>query len=231
MSMYQQIKIGSLDVIKVQSTEGKDGPAVMLCHGFGASAHDLAPLSQIIKAKPNTTWYFPQGPLEFPIGPRMKGRAWFPLISEEIQRALAEGKTLSFVDVVPSGLSESREKLVRIVEEIKNHTTDITIGGFSQGAMMTTDLFLRSEENFSGLAILSGTLICRSEWKELAKGKKPFQFFQSHGTYDPVLPFENAKRLEELLRDGGLSGEFVTFPGGHEIPEGVVKRFGQYLTR
>jgi predicted esterase len=48
---------------------------------------------------------------------------------------------------------------------------------------------------------------------------------------DPVLPYENAKRLETVLREGGLSGEFISFSGGHEIPQGVIKKVSLYLTR
>ncbi|MCE9596634.1 MAG: esterase [Spirochaetia bacterium] len=225
----EQVKIGSLDALQVKGAAG--GPCVILCHGFGANAFDLAPLAAHVKARPGTTWIFPQAPIEFNIAPGMRGRAWFPLVAEELARLVASGKDVSFSEVVPPGLASAREKLEELVDKLPFARNQITIGGFSQGAMMATDLFLRSTELFAGLVLLSGTLICEKEWKALAPAKSGFQFFQSHGMYDPVLPFENAKRLEELLRNAGLSGEFIAFPGMHEIPEGVLKRMAIYLTR
>lgn len=221
-------RIGDLEAVRVQ---GSGGSCIVLCHGFGANAFDLAPLSAHVKARPGTTWIFPQAPIEFAIGPGMSGRAWFPLVAEELARLVAGGQKVTYSQVVPPGLAPAREKLESLINSLPFPRDQISIGGFSQGAMMATDLFLRSTELFAGLVILSGTLICEEEWKALAPAKSGFQFFQSHGMYDPVLPFENAKRLEGLLRDAGLSGEFVSFQGMHEIPEGVLKRMTNYLLR
>ncbi|MBL8021453.1 MAG: esterase [Leptospirales bacterium] len=221
-------RIAELEAVRVQ---GSGDTCIVLCHGFGANAFDLAPLSAHVKARPNTTWIFPQAPLEFAIGPGMSGRAWFPLVAEELARLVASGQKVTYSQVVPPGLASAREKLEGLIEALPFPRERISIGGFSQGAMMATDLFLRSTELFAGLIILSGTLICENDWKTLAAAKAGFQFFQSHGMYDPVLPFENAKRLEGLLREAGLSGEFVSFQGAHEIPEGVLKRMANYLMR
>ncbi len=221
--------LGSLEALIVDGAP--DGPCVVLCHGFGANAYDLAPLAENVKSRPGTTWVFPQAPLEFPIGPGMKGRAWFPLVAEELARLIASGQKVTFSEVIPPGLAPAREKLAALVSALGRPPEKVTLGGFSQGAMMATDLFLTANDPFAGLAILSGTLIAQSEWRAKAPARKGSQFLQSHGTFDPVLPFDNARRLESLLREGGLTGEFVTFSGGHEIPPGVLKKLGEYLTR
>ncbi|MCE9501591.1 MAG: esterase [Leptospira sp.] len=221
--------MGSLDVLKVEGTP--DGEAIILCHGYGANAMDLLPLSGYLKVRPGTNWYFPEAPMEIPLGPGYVGRAWFPLISDAINHLAAAGRFADFSKITPTGLDSARSKLDEMISRIPTPINKITLGGFSQGSMLTTDYFLRRKENPKGLIILSGTLICEDEWKELAKQKSRFQFFQSHGTDDQVLPYSSAKKLEMLLRDSGLSGEFVSFQGGHEIPEKVLKRLSEYLRR
>lgn len=225
----RQTKLGPLEALVVDGTHG--GPCVVLCHGFGANAFDLLPLASTVKARPGTTWIFPQAPLTFTLGPGMQGRAWFPLVAEELARLVASGKNVTFADVVPPGLAPARLQLEELISTLDRSSDLVTVGGFSQGAMVATDLFLSAPNAYAGLVILSGTLIAKDEWSKKAPARSGCQFLQSHGTMDPVLPFDNAQRLEALLRDSGMSGEFISFAGGHEIPQGVLKRLGQYLTR
>jgi phospholipase/carboxylesterase len=53
--------------------------------------------------------------------------------------------------------------------------------------------------------------------------------FQSHGRLDPLLNFEIAERLRDLLTEGGLSVTFVPFRGAHEIPPTVLSGVEEFL--
>jgi len=48
---------------------------------------------------------------------------------------------------------------------------------------------------------------------------KTTPFFQTHGTADEVLPLASGDALFRLLQSKGFEGEFVSFEGGHTIPE------------
>ena len=50
-----------LDVggLRVRATGPGAGPAVILCHGYGAPGDDLCGLSSIIEAGPGVRWFFP----------------------------------------------------------------------------------------------------------------------------------------------------------------------------
>lgn len=221
--------IGPLECVVVPGEA--DGPVVILCHGYGADASDLASLAFHVASKPGTTWIFPEGPLELSFGPGFRGRAWFPLVAEEIARLAALGQKASFAEVVPPGLVEARAKLIGLIDALGKPHASITLGGFSQGSMLATDVYLRTADPFAGLVILSGTLICRAEWKEAAVARRGKEFFQSHGLRDPVLPYSNAEALNGILREAGLVGNMLSFPGGHEIPQNVVDKLGEYLLR
>jgi len=53
--------------------------------------------------------------------------------------------------------------------------------------------------------------------------------FQSHGRGDPLLPFERAVELRDLLREAGLQVRFEEFGGGHEIPQSVLDALGAFI--
>jgi len=198
-----------------------ESPAVVLCHGFGANALDLASLSALA---PELNWYFPQAPLA--VGP--ENFAWFPLVAEELARLKSQGITLDFEDVVPPGLGRSREALFDFIAET-GIAENLILGGFSQGGMLALDAYLRMERAPLGVAVLSSSLICRQEWQVLAQNRAGKRFFQSHGTLDQVLPYTRARKLEALLTGAGMQGALLDFPGGHEIPRTVGLALSEYL--
>ena len=62
--------------------------------------------------------------------------------------------------------------LMALVDELGRGTGlapgRIVLGGFSQGAMVATDVALRLEEPPAALVVLSGTLLCQDEWRRRA---------------------------------------------------------------
>jgi len=226
---YRQRKIGQLNVIEKPGSS--DGPWIIIFHGFGADASDLASFAQAIDAPKDVNWLFPDGPLEVPIGPHTMGRAWFPIDMAEIEKAMMAGTHRDMSELTPPGLETSRDLVLEMIAELGLSMEKILLGGFSQGAMLTTDIALRSEISPKGIALLSGTLLNQDIWKGFAEKKKGLKFFQSHGTSDPVLGFPQAQKLNSLLTNAGLRGDFIEFAGGHEIPPQVMKGFSDFISK
>jgi len=222
-------ELGPLNVLRIRGRE--DAPTFILFHGYGASAYDLYPLHQVIQPNVGLNWIFPDGPLEIPIAPGYMGRAWFPIDIEALQKAMMTGNFRDLTHVTPPGLAEAREKAIAMIDALGIPFRDLILGGFSQGAMLSVDIALRHEKNPRGLVILSGTLLNQEIWKELASRKGSLNFFQSHGRQDPILSYQAARDLNELLREAGMVGEFVSFPGGHEIPYEVIDGLNRYIDR
>lgn len=229
MSTPIKRKIANLDVWEVPGEEGR--PAVVLFHGFGANAQDLLPLHTVLKAPRGTTWYFPEGPVVLGEMMGVASRAWFNIDQQAVERAIAQGTFRDLSGLRPPGLDEACEQARDMLAELDVPFSEITLGGFSQGSMLAVDLTLQSPESPGGLVILSGTLVDEANCKKWAVAHKRLQFFQSHGSNDQMLGFNEAKRLEAMLREAGLAGEFVGFAGGHDIPQGVIARLSQYLLR
>ncbi|MFW5815118.1 MAG: alpha/beta hydrolase [Spirochaetota bacterium] len=47
---------------------------------------------------------------------------------------------------------------------------------------------------------------------------------QSHGSEDPVLPFDQAERLGSLFSGAGADHRFLRFAGGHAVPREVIRK-------
>lgn len=223
-----QIKIGNLDCLHIPGSS--QGIAIVMLHGYGANAEDLFDLHSVIESKPGTSWYFPQGPLVIGNYGEYPSRAWFPLgVADSILQAVETGNWSKVATLNPKGLDEGRKNLLEFLSLLNIPYSKIILGGFSQGAMLIVDTFLTKEENPLGLLILSGTVLNELKWKELAPQKKGFHFLQSHGMVDDLLPFTAAKRLENIFSTSGLKSEFIPFPGGHTIPELVVRKISNYV--
>jgi len=128
----------------------------------------------------------------------------------------------------PEGLEEARSMLLKLIEEVKEETglseSRIALGGFSQGAMLTTDVSLQLDENPAGLIVWSGTLLNEEEWRKLGPERKGLKVLQTHGRQDPLLPYDWAENLRDMLREVGLEVEFIPFDGPHTVPEPGVER-------
>lgn len=212
-------------------------PLTFFCmHGYGANAFDLAGLSQHLRFPPGTRFLFPDGilPIDLGMGAGYQGRAWFPIDWTEIEKLRREGGLRDLSNTLPAGMPEARAALIHAMERLECEPAKTVIGGFSQGAMLATEMALFHKEYFAGLLVLSGTLVNRAGWETMAREKfaaqgKTLQFCQSHGQQDPVLPFAAAERLHELLMANGGKGELVAFAGQHEIPPLVIERVNAWL--
>lgn len=206
-----------------------NAPWIIFFHGFGADCNDLFPLGEMISTKKTYNWLFPNGFLEVPIGPAWMGRAWWNVDMMEIQRAAERGEHRDFSNETPKGMSKAYDLAMEMIRQLRVPWNQIILGGFSQGAMLAAELYLRAPETPKGLVLMSGTLLHQDEWKKLIPGRAGQRFFQSHGDSDPILSYKQAQKLETLLTQNGMKGSLLGFRGGHEIPPQVLSKVGEYI--
>lgn len=232
----RQEKLGGLTVRIAGGTDGAGGgrgPTVILLHGFGAPGDDLVSLADALSVPARTRFVFPEGPLSLDFG-FGDSRAWWVIDMARIQADRAAGRIRDLSNEIPRGLAQARDRVLALLDEVhRGFETDphmTIIGGFSQGAMLACDVLLRTGRPFAGLIQLSSTLLARQEWLPLMAKRKPLPVFQSHGTLDEILPYVMAERLRDEFVNAGLAVEWISFRGGHGIPEPVVNRLGSFIT-
>lgn len=202
--------------------------AVCLLHGYGASMHDLFSLKDVVSKRTDFDWFFLHAPIPLNMG-GMLGAAWFPIDMQALELAMQSGGHREFANHYPESLAQSVKMVKTFCENELKDYAEVHIGGFSQGAMVSSHVMSEGLPNLSTLTLMSGNLIGQNELDKKLKNIKPFKFFQSHGSADPVLAFDQAKNLFELLKLNGHQGEFVSFPGGHEIPMEVLRKWDKFL--
>lgn len=212
---------------------------VILCHGYGAPGDDLVPISaELVNLAPNLAdkvqFVFPAAPLSLDSLGLFGGRAWWPVDVGALAAAIQQGRLRELLDAnVPTEFESSRASLLQLVSDLKTTTgvptERIVLGGFSQGAIIATDVALRLETTPAACCIMSGTLVCESIWRVRATQHATMQVLQSHGRTDPLVPYQGAIWLRDMFQEAGLAVDFIDFPGAHTIPLEAIEKLGRLL--
>lgn len=222
-------RIRDLDCLTLQTPHHKR--AIVFLHGYGANFADLSSLAPALDPNSSWDWYFPNGPDEVALMPGYVGRTWFPIDMQRLQLALMRGERQPFRREIPLGFSAASVKLDLMMRELSERYDQIVVGGFSQGSMVSCDYALHTEQKVAALLLLSSNIIAESRWEEGILRKQPpaFPVFQSHGQFDPTLPYEGALALKSFWAGHDYQNEFISFPGGHEIPYAVIDALKNFL--
>ncbi|HMO12665.1 MAG TPA: lysophospholipase [Pirellulaceae bacterium] len=225
-------------VVDTSMSAANPEKVVLLCHGYGAGGDDLVPCAYELHRAAEisrTRFVFPAAPIELDdfYG---DARAWWPIDVMALQDAIATGRIRDLRNDEPELLKVRRGEIVEVIEQLRNETgldtSKLILGGFSQGAMLTTDVALNIQGGIGGLLIWSGTLLNETNWTRLAaqmSADEKFPIFQSHGRLDPILPFSNAERLRDMLLANGFPVTFQEFLGPHTIPPEAIASAAQVI--
>jgi phospholipase/carboxylesterase len=123
-------------------------------------------------------------------------------------------------DIVP-GVKRSRELLFALLDEQRTKgfpVEQITLGGFSQGCLMSIETGLRYPHRLAGIVGISG-YVCEPETlvKELSPVARQQRLLVTHGTQDPLIRIAEVRPQLKILEDAGLKLQFREFVKAHTI--------------
>lgn len=173
-------------------------PALILLHGRGTDENDLAGLIPFFDKRFSV--YSIRAPYEFEYG----GWTWFVL-----NESGAYGR---------EEFDKSLTLLLEFVKQLGNPNTYAV--GFSMGSMMALAAGLTHPELFKGIVAQSGLVPEQAnhldmKWNDL----ESCDFCITHGTYDPVLVIDHARRAKELFAASNAAVFYKEYPMGHEISQ------------
>lgn len=213
--------------ITLRTVGSGDGPVVLLLHGFGAPGDDLVSLADVLDVPAGTRFVFPAAPISLGPAGLWDSRAWWMLDMDAVERAIATGVPRDQSREEPEGLAAARELVLAIIEDLQ--PPQLILGGFSQGAMLSLDVALRTDIPLAGLILWSGTLLCEHLWAPRMPARAGLPTLIAHGRQDHLLPFHAADRLQGMLASAGLDVDWLPFDGEHTIPPAVVDRTNAFL--
>lgn len=227
-----------LDCLVISDSTASPDLLVVLCHGFGAPGDDLADFGPwLMQNSPQLAarcrFVFPAAPLDLARYGMPGARAWWPINMAMLAKLNETQDFSQLTEMTPPGMHSAADQLHTAITQMQQHWNvphnRCIIGGFSQGAMVTTCITLHYQFQPALLAVLSGTMLEKSDWTRMAKSHPGCQVLQSHGTQDTILPISPALELRDLLDSSGFTVDFVQFSGPHTIPASVLQRLQKHL--
>jgi phospholipase/carboxylesterase len=119
------------------------------------------------------------------------------------------------------GVDRSQKLLFQLLDEQSQNgfpPEQITLGGFSQGCLMSLETGLRYPHRLAGIVGISG-YVCDPDMliKELSPVARQQRVLVTHGLQDPIIPFATVKQQIEQLKKAGLNIEWHEFVKPHTI--------------
>lgn len=225
----EKITINNIDTLKFSSSKKQ---AIVLFHGYGADCNDLAPLKQYLDPNDNYDWFFPNGIMDLKEQGMPGGRSWFSIDIESWFEKSLNNQWDEIYSGIPNYFEESRDCLAQFLASIQKEYEHVSIGGFSQGGIMSVQLipFLNLSK-IKSLILYSCSMINFPNWKKsISDLSKDFSIFQSHGENDPVILYKMGHDLNKILTDNIFKTNFYSFSGGHEIPMSILDKTKIFLS-
>ena len=131
------------------------------------------------------------------------------------------------------GIKRSLDLLFPLFERLEKEgypTAQTVLFGFSQGCLMTIEVGLRYPKVFAGLVGVSGYAHEPEKLlTELSPVAREQRFLVTHGTEDPLIPFQGVREQIRMLQRAGLNIEWRQFVKEHTIAGeeevDVIRRF------
>ena len=189
-------------------------PLVIVMHGRGADANDLADIAPALDQSSGIRFIFPNALKAFePYRGMTFGFTWF------------DGWPPTH-----DSIDESRRSVLRFIDEVvaryPTPSGKLILAGFSQGALMALDTGFRTKQALAGIVVMSGALY-EDELPNLTK----LPVLIVHGTDDEVIPVLAARRARRVLEDHGLSPEYHEFAMGHWVTDESIAAVGEFIRR
>jgi len=179
-------------------------PLLLLLHGYGSNEEDLFSFAKelpeeyyVISARaPHSLMY--------------GSYAWYAINFDADEN--------KFSDLVQA--KESRDLILNFIDELKLkypiNPEQITLLGFSQGAILSYAAALKNPDKIQRIAALSGYLNTEMV-DEISKDVSKLRMFISHGNVDQVIPVAWARKAAPELKRLGIDVTYKEYPVGHGV--------------
>jgi len=183
-------------------------PVVLLLHGYGADERDLPELMSFL---PDIPWLSPRAPLSS----QYEGFSWYSA-TELVRPTVQE-------------VESSTEVLWDWIEGYVPAESKLIVIGFSQGALMATQLLRTRPERIQGTVILSGFVASGSLPGDATLAASKPRVIYARGIEDQMIPKASISELNTWLQSN-TKAITKSYPAlGHSVDERVMADVALYV--
>ena len=222
---YNSVMAQPLEAIEIE-TGARPDAAVIWLHGLGADGHDFEPVVPELRlpASLAVRFVFPHAPVRpVTINNGMRMRAWYDILE------LGGGKEDE------AGIRASQQLLESLIARESARGVAprrVVLAGFSQGGAIALQTALRYRERLAGTLALSTylPLAAKLDAERSAAGRE-VPIFMAHGTHDPMISPDHARRSRDALVALGYPVEWREYPMPHSVCAQEIADIAAWLTR
>lgn len=193
-------------------------PLLLLLHGVGSNERDLFGLATHLDRR----FFVASARAPFAVGP--EAFAWFQM-------------TFNGDDPVhdPAMAEQSRRAVLSLIAALTaEHGLDpgrAYLGGFSQGAIMTTYVALTQPEAVAGVVAMSGRVLPEALQRRAPDDRlRGLPFLWVHGLADGVLPVRFGRAARDALAALPLDFRYEEFNMAHEVSPASLAAVSAWLS-
>lgn len=205
-------------LIREPKIKKENNPLLLLLHGYGSNEADL--FSFASELPENYFIVSAQAPYDIQYG----SYAWYAINFDADENKFSDHDQAKI----------SRDLIVTFIQElIENYpidTNNISLIGFSQGAILSYGIALSNPDKIKNVIGLSGYVsepILKENYQNNDFSK--LNIFASHGTVDQVIPIEWARKSDAFLTKIGIPHTYKEYPIGHGVSPQVFFDFKNWL--
>jgi phospholipase/carboxylesterase len=178
---------------------------VVLLHGYGSNEHDLVSLKQSIPF--DALILSVRAPIVLTEG----SYAWFHL-------RMKDGELVRNRDEVMHAHHSLSNWIKKIGETYHAQELPLFFIGFSQGAIVASNVALHDSPHVTAVGMLSGRMIEENDGASPQSHTEPqTQFFIGHGTLDEVIPISYAREARNQLQSSQFPCAYHEYEIAHMI--------------
>ena len=181
-------------------------PLIIMLHGYGSHENDLFSFANELPE------VFPIISARAPHPMGFGGFCWYQINFDATDPALRSDDEQA---------RTSRDLIIRFIESCQskyNNPRKVILMGFSQGCILSYAVAFSRPDLVDSVMALSGYLHTPIIPDTIAHEKlKHLYFYITHGTEDPVLPIEWARKSVQFLEANKLNHEYREYAIGHGI--------------
>ena len=203
---------------RIRRSSVKNAPVIFMLHGYGSDENDLFSFAGELPDK--YTVISAKAPYALP----GMGNAWYSIDFEAPQGKFSNTEEgIRSRDLVLSFIDEC-------IDAYQLDKENVNLLGFSQGGIISYALAMSYPERFDQVIALSA-YVDESLFTDdhVDRSHQYLRIFATHGTQDPVIPVEWARKNKPFLSRYTNNIDYSEYPIGHGVNPEILEKLVRWL--